>query len=350
MGRIYQCLAESFGREAVFCDFDSIPPGADFPERVRAALADCRVVLTVIGKDWLRILQERSPPGGGAGSDWVREELEIVCRRREAEGDGRLLVYPLLLLDAQMPAAGDLPPALAQLPGLNGDRVRIDPDFQTDIQRVVRTIGRHLGVAPSAEALAGDVRLSPPHPLDTIRWTDELRTYGENFVGREAELEALDRAWGQGRVRQAFQPDNSAAPASPPDGRVRVFALWADGGEGKTRVVVKWLTRVRDDGWRGAGPVLVHSFYSQGCDERRNASSDFFFEQALAHFGYRGPPVTDPTERGRKLAALVADQNGLLVLDGLEPLQHPRNFDEGRLKDAAIRALVLSLANAGRGL
>ena len=39
-----------------------------------------------------------------------------------------------------------------------------------------------------------------------------------------------------------------------------------------------------------------------------------------------------------------------MVLDGLEPLQHPRNFDEGRLKDTAIRALLLSLASASRGL
>jgi len=48
--------------------------------------------------------------------------------------------------------------------------------------------------------------------------------------GREAELEALDRAWGEGRVRQAFQPDNSAAPASLPDGRVRIFDRAAEMG------------------------------------------------------------------------------------------------------------------------
>ena len=330
VGRIHRCLADAFGPEAVFCDFDSIPEGANFPDSIRTVLADCRVVLMVIGKDWLRILRERDPPGGGAGPDWVREELEIACRRRETEADGRLLVYPLLL-GAEMPLATDLPPSLGRLSEINGGPVRVDPDFESDVERVVRRIGEHLGARPRAQALAGGVRLSPPRKaLDAVRWTDELRTYGEGFVGREAELEALDRAWGE-------------------DG-VRVFALWADGGEGKTRLAVKWLTRVRDDGWRGAGPVLVHSFYSQGSDERRSASSDLFFEQALAHFGYAGPPVTDPTERGRKLAGLVAEQNGLLVLDGLEPLQHPRSFDEGRLKDAAIRALLLSLANAARGL
>ena len=178
VGRIYQCLTDAFGRDAVFCDFDSIPTGAHFPDSIRTVLAGCRVVLTVIGKDWARILDERSPPGGGAGPDWVRDELEIVCGRLKTEADGRLLVYPLLL-NAEMPLATDLPPSLGRLPGINGDPVRIDPDFQTDIERVVRTIGEHLGVAPRVEALAGGVRLSPPHDVNTIRWTDELRTYGE---------------------------------------------------------------------------------------------------------------------------------------------------------------------------
>jgi hypothetical protein len=153
---------------------------------------------------------------------------------------------------------------------------------------------------------------------------DALRTYGEGFAGREAELEALDRAWNEGAVR--------------------VFVLHAEGGAGKTRVVAKWLTQVRDDGWRGAGRVFVHSFYSQGSAEQRNASSELFFEQALSHFGHTGPRPTDPTEQGWTLARLLVEQHGLLVLDGIEPLQHPPYFDQGRLKDPAIDSLLRSLA------
>src|SRR6185436_10188206 len=161
------------------------------------------------------------------------------------------------------------------------------------------------------------------------KWTDELRIYGEGFVGRQEELEAMDRAWGEG---------------------VRIFALHAEGGAGKTRVAVEWLRRMRDAGWRGALRVFVHSFYSQGSDERRNATSELFFEQALAYFGYQGEPILQADEKGRTLARLLVDHHGLLVLDGLEPLQHPtQHAERGRLKDPGIARLLLSLANAPGG-
>src|SRR3954451_11630368 len=144
-----------------------------------------------------------------------------------------------------------------------------------------------------------------PHGLEV------LRTYGEGFAGRQAELAALDQAWNEG---------------------TRVFVLHAEGGAGKTRVVAKWLTRMRDDDYRGAGRVFVYSFYSQGSDEQRNASSELFFEQALSYFGHTGPLLTDPIEKGRKLARLIREQRGLLVLDGIEPLQHPPSLGQGRPK------------------
>jgi SEFIR domain-containing protein len=153
---------------------------------------------------------------------------------------------------------------------------------------------------------------------------EELRVYGEGFAGREEELAALNQAWNEGMVR--------------------VFVLHAEGGAGKTRVVAKWLNQVRDDGWRGAGRVFVHSFYSQGSAEQRNASSELFFEEALSHFGHTGPRLTDPTEQGRTLARLLVEKRGLLVLDGIEPLQHPLYFDQGRMKDPAIDSLLRSLA------
>nr|VFJ78439.1 MAG: hypothetical protein BECKFW1821C_GA0114237_11831 [Candidatus Kentron sp. FW] len=159
-----------------------------------------------------------------------------------------------------------------------------------------------------------------PHGLS------QLKTYGGGFAGRGAELAALDAAWAGGEAR--------------------VFVLHAEGGAGKTRLLVKWLGSLGDVGWRGAGGVFVHSFYSQGSDERRNASSELFFQQALNYFGFPGEPPTDPIQKAEELARLIRARRGLLVLDGLEPLQHPPAFNQGRLKDPAMGHLLMALAGA----
>ena len=179
---------------------------------------------------------------------------------------------------------------------------------------------RWSGRRPNLHAAAGSAM---------VRWTDELASYGEGFAGRTDELKMLDDAWNGGAVR--------------------VVVFHAEGGAGKTRLLVQWLNRLRDDGWRGAGRVFVQSFYSQGNRDKGYASSDLFFEQALAWFGYRGQRITDARERGQTLARLVVQQQGLLVLDGLEPLQHPAAFNEGRLRDPGIEQLLLALASMTGG-
>jgi tetratricopeptide (TPR) repeat protein len=175
----------------------------------------------------------------------------------------------------------------------------------------------------------GDANYTTAADSVMVRWTDELASYGEGFAGRTDELKMLDDAWNGGAVR--------------------VVVFHAEGGAGKTRLLVQWLNRLRDDGWRGAGRVFVQSFYSQGNRDKGYASSDLFFEHALAWFGYRGQRITDARERGQTLARLVVQQQGLLVLDGLEPLQHPAAFNEGHLRDPGIEQLLLALASMTGG-
>jgi hypothetical protein len=93
--------------------------------------------------------------------------------------------------------------------------------LQQDITEAKRKLAEPI---PSARS-----ETVPAEPIEP-KWSDELRIYGEGFVGRQQELAALDRAWLEG---------------------VRIFALHAEGGAGKTRVVFEWLRRMRDDGWLG---------------------------------------------------------------------------------------------------
>ena len=53
---------------------------------------------------------------------------------------------------------------------------------------------------------------------------------------------------------------------------------------------------------------------------------------------------------GGRLAQLVAHRRTLLILDGLEPLQNPPGPQEGRLREAALQALIRELAAFGKGL
>jgi len=60
--------------------------------------------------------------------DFVRIEIETALRRD-------IPVIPVLVSNAPMPEAQDLPPAIRDLAYRNGRVVRPDPDFHRDMAR-----------------------------------------------------------------------------------------------------------------------------------------------------------------------------------------------------------------------
>jgi tetratricopeptide (TPR) repeat protein len=153
---------------------------------------------------------------------------------------------------------------------------------------------------------------------------------GPLLIGREAELARLDAAW--------------------VDPGIHVLTFIAFGGTGKSALVSHWLDRMSNAGWRGARRVLDWSFYSQGSEERVT-SADRFLDHALSWFGDPDPKAGAPRDRGLRLAELVRQEKTLLILDGVEPLQHPPSHPlAGRLKDPGLAALLKGLAGANPGL
>jgi tetratricopeptide (TPR) repeat protein len=153
---------------------------------------------------------------------------------------------------------------------------------------------------------------------------------GPLLIGRETELARLDAAWESSETH--------------------VLTLIAFGGTGKSALVSHWLDRMSAAGWRGARRVLDWSFYSQGTEDRVT-SADRFLDHALTWFGDPDPTAGAPRDRGLRLAELVRQEKTLLVLDGVEPLQHPPNHPQaGRIKDPALSALLRNLAGANPGL
>jgi hypothetical protein len=148
------------------------------------------------------------------------------------------------------------------------------------------------------------------------------------FLGREAELKLLDDAWSE-------------------TGRTHVVVLVAAGGVGKTSLVKRWLDRLKAEGWCGARRVYGWSFYSQGTSEDRQASDDPFLTDALRWFAVEYDPNLSSWDKGRLLAEAIARERTLLVLDGLEPLQHPPGPLGGQLRAPGVQSLLRQLAAAG---
>lgn len=97
---------------------------------------ECQLLLVIIGQRW-------NGRENGARStisdptDFVRIELETAIQRS-------LPIIPVLVQGARMPRPEDLPDSLQALVYYNAIEVRPDPDFHSDVTRLIGGIEGHL--------------------------------------------------------------------------------------------------------------------------------------------------------------------------------------------------------------
>ncbi len=140
-GRIYDRLIQYFSREIVFKDVDSIPLGIDFRQHLEGALSQCRVLLAILGDQWMGTETGKGKRRIDDPRDHVRLELELALSRN-------IPVIPVLVRKAAIPSEDALPPSLRSLAYRNGIQVRPDPDFHGDIDRLIKGIETHLSRSP----------------------------------------------------------------------------------------------------------------------------------------------------------------------------------------------------------
>lgn len=167
----------------------------------------------------------------------------------------------------------------------------------------------------------------PPAHVDILR-LPQSGTYVRIF-GRQTELALLDRTW-------------EAAEK-------RILHFHAHGGVGKSQLINRWLHDLGADHYRGATRVLAWTFYSQGTGDKVS-SADRFIQYALEWFGDPDPLLGSPWDKGKRLARLAGQHRTLLLLDGLEPLQHYETELRGKLKDPALEAFLRAFARERQGL
>ena len=132
VGRLLDRLGDSVGGREIFRDIDDIELGADFAEAIDVAIAGASVLLVAIGPTWLGETasgQRRIDDP----KDFVRLEVAAALARD-------IPIIPLLVRGADMPQAADLPADIEGLALRNGIRIRPDPDFDIDVERLSRRL------------------------------------------------------------------------------------------------------------------------------------------------------------------------------------------------------------------
>lgn len=134
-GRIHDRLVQAFGDANIFKDVDDIEMGADFRRAIHDAIANCNIVLVIIGPNWV---DAKGPAGERRleqPDDFVREEVQAALQNPD------IRVIPVLVHGAAMPTADQLPASLRELAYRNAAIVRDDPDFHRDVDKLIDSIG-----------------------------------------------------------------------------------------------------------------------------------------------------------------------------------------------------------------
>ena len=137
VGLMYADLQRAFGAARVFRDIHAIEAGEDFVKAVNDAIAECAVMLVVIGPAWL----------GASRGDKRRLDEPQDLVRIEVEGGLKrgVAVIPVLVHDAQMPTEGDLPADLAPLARLQAVELS-ESHWTQDIETLVKACERRMGM------------------------------------------------------------------------------------------------------------------------------------------------------------------------------------------------------------
>lgn len=148
-GHLSRELRTQFGEAQVIRDKESIEGGVSWKQYVLNEIDRDTALLVIIGKDWSDVRDSGKNRRLDNPDDPIRLELADALR------DGAAII-PLLLENAQMPSASELPPELAPLAELNALKLR-DGDWEPDVAKIVQRLEK-LGIkriaAPDAPPTA----------------------------------------------------------------------------------------------------------------------------------------------------------------------------------------------------
>jgi hypothetical protein len=179
-------LSKRFPHVPVFMDLDSIEPGLDFAAIIHDAVNSCRVMVALIGRQWLTIDDEEGRRRLEDPGDYVRFEIRMALKRG-------VRTIPVLLDGTKMPRQEHLPRDLHRLARLHALEMSYER-FRYDVDRLAGIIEKALAGDPGsadAEPIAaapetpGDLDgLGRRRPVPPARYSDSRRR--AEAAGRQA--------------------------------------------------------------------------------------------------------------------------------------------------------------------
>ena len=139
-GRLFEDLADRFGKASVFMDVTGIEPGRDFRHVIEQQVASCGVLLAVIGKSWLAATDAEGRRRLDDPYDFVRLETEAALKRD-------IPVVPVLVHGAHMPRPEQLPGVLTDLAFRNSVELT-HARWGSDVQLLISALLPYVDAAP----------------------------------------------------------------------------------------------------------------------------------------------------------------------------------------------------------
>ncbi len=147
IGALYMRLEEEFGRDNILMDVEGyIEPGEGFVRGLAGQVAQCGVLLAVIGPRWAEKLAARA----GDPEDFVPIEIAAALHLGKP-------AIPILVGGATLPRAEELPEYVHGL--IRRGAVSLRPDeFQADCDSLIRALKRAFAAGQGARAPAEPAR------------------------------------------------------------------------------------------------------------------------------------------------------------------------------------------------
>ncbi|MBT0960740.1 TIR domain-containing protein [Denitromonas iodatirespirans] len=155
-GRLYDRLAGHFGPDRVFMDVEGIEPGTDFVNAIESAVASCRVLIVLIGDEWLTATDARGRRRLDDPHDFIRLETRAALARD-------IRVVPVLLDRATMPTQEDLPDDLHPL--VRRQAVELNhKQWEATSKDLIHTLEKILASTDAADAAPPPATTPAPAP------------------------------------------------------------------------------------------------------------------------------------------------------------------------------------------